>query len=143
MLVITVSEVEAFRPGLDPGRAQAMIDGAVARATLIAPCIGAFEFGGPAEVAARSIIVGAIARWADVGNGAITQQTAGPFSQTIDTTQAVRNLFTRQEVAELRALCGGSPAAYTIDQTPGASITNGLYGAVVNGPSGWAPGEAG
>ena len=93
---ITVADLQAMEPDIDPVRAQAMIDDAMAMAALAAPCIKSEEFGNPAAV--KAILRSAILRWNDAGNGAVVQEQAGPFQHTIDTRQARRSMFWASEV---------------------------------------------
>lgn len=142
MITIRVEDLTALRPNLDAAKAAKMIQGAVARAAQVAPCLLADSFAG--EDVARAIILDALVRRVDGGGGAVTQsqQTAGPFShtQTVDSRSAL-NLFTAQERADLAALCGRRQRAYTINTAPSAAPTDPLHGVRVNGPVGCGPGE--
>lgn len=111
---ITVDDLRPFAPGIDEAKALAMIEDALALAARVAPCIltDAFEHDG----AAKAILRGAILRWNDTGTGAVTQQAAGPFSQTIDTRQDRKSLFWPSEIKQLQELCGSeSSEAFAID----------------------------
>lgn len=137
MIIIDPGDLITLRPKLDVATASLMIQGAVARAAQIAPCILADELA--QDAAARAIILDALVRRADTTGGVVTQQTAGPFSQSTDSRSA-SNLFTAQERADLAALCGGGSAARTIDTAPVVVATDPWFGALVNGPTGTAPG---
>lgn len=136
MIIIDPGDLITLRPKLDVATASLMIQGAIARAAQIAPCLLADEF--TQEDAARAIILDALVRRADTSGGVVTQQTAGPFSQSVD-SRSTTNLFTAQERADLAALCGGGAAARTIDTAP-AITQDPWYGALVNGPLGMGPG---
>jgi hypothetical protein len=101
---------EDLKPFADipPEKAQAMIDDAMALAAFYAPCIldPRFEY----EAAATAIIRGAILRWNAADTGAITSQTAGPFSVQVDTTVRRNGFFTDKEEEQLKAMCGGGTA---------------------------------
>lgn len=84
-------------------KAQSMITGALARAALKAPCIAKADF--QHTEAAKAVIIEAILRWNDAGTGAVTQNVAGPFQQTVDTTVRRRGLFTPSEIEELEEMC--------------------------------------
>lgn len=113
-VTLQVSDLEPFAPDIDPIKAQAMIDDAMALAARVAPCITTAEF--THEAAAKAILRGAVLRWNDSGTGAVTQQAAGPFSQTLDTRQTRRSMFWPSEISELQKLCReGSASAFTID----------------------------
>lgn len=103
-------------------KAEEMITDALALAARVAPCILTEEF--EYTDAARAILRGAILRWNDSGSGAVSQQTAGPFSQSLDTRQQRRSMFFPSEIDELQALCG-SPVgrAFEIDTMPTDAMT--------------------
>ena len=91
-----------------------MIDDAMALAARVAPCILTEEFEYAA--AARAVLRGAILRWNDSGSGAVSQQSAGPFSQTLDTRQTRKSMFWPSEIQELQRLCqDATSGAWSID----------------------------
>jgi hypothetical protein len=104
----------------DLADAETLIDDAEALAMLSAPCLReqldpeGFKFR-----AARAILRGAVLRWSDAGNGAIAQQTAGPFATTT-TTQVRRNSFWPSEITDLQKVCRGENTgkAYSVDTAP-------------------------
>lgn len=109
---------------IDPIKAQAMIDDALAMAAMVAPCIMESTFAYPD--AAKAIIRGAILRWNEAGTGATTQQTAGPFSQTV--TQAPRrSMFFPSEINDLTRLCAAS-RAFEVNTMPTGAGAQGTYG---------------
>ena len=110
---------------IDATKAAAMIEDAEAMAVLAAPCITDPEFVNTGAV--KAILRTAILRWNDAGSGAVTQQTVGPYSQTIDTTNIRRGLFWPSEIDQLRNLCvgGRSGKAFEVDTMPAGS---GVYG---------------
>ena len=115
---ITPDDLAPFAT-IEPAKAQAMIDDALARASLVAPCILSDDFAQAG--AAKAIIRGAILRWNDAGTGAFSHDQAGPFGVTIDTRVDRKGMFLASELDELRALCpGGSSKAFTIDTAPGS-----------------------
>lgn len=67
----------------------------------------------------------------------VTQDTAGPFTVSFGADAAQRIYLTKAD----KTILGGTNQAFTIDTTPAASPVHELYGALVNGPYGWAPGE--
>ena len=110
---------------IDEDKASIMIDDAEAMAAMVAPCLldPAFladpAYAGPA----RAIIRAAVLRWEDAGNGAVQQETVGPFSHTLDTRQSRRGMFYPSEVEQLRQLCtrfagSASSGAFAIDMAP-------------------------
>jgi len=116
MVFLIVDDLLSFSPGIDPLKAQSMIDDASALAVLAAPCLGVVPSTlTVANLAAlKALLRGAILRWDDSGSGALSAQTAGAFSQTLDTRQVRRGMFWPGEIAQLRDICGGtSSGAFT------------------------------
>lgn len=109
---------------IPPDKAQAMCDDAMALAAFYAPCIldPRFEY----EAAATAIIRGAILRWNAADTGAITAQTAGPFSVQVDSNVRRNGMYTEQEIEQLKALCAdpnaqnGVGSAWGYDTVPPA-----------------------
>lgn len=105
-------------------KADAMIADAEAMAVLVAPCLTATEFGSdPVNVnAVKAILRGAILRWNDAGSGAVVQQSAGPFSQTVDQSKIRKGMFYPSEIVQLQNLCGDTGrSAYSVDTVGTAS----------------------
>ncbi|ASN67442.1 hypothetical protein 7S11_4 [uncultured Caudovirales phage] len=129
---IGIPDLQPFAPGIDPAKAEAMIEDALALATQIAPCIVDVDFKHPG--AAKAIMRGAILRWNEGGTGAITQQSAGPFQQTVDTTNARRSLFWPSEIAALQKLCGGGDTkAFAVDTVATSAVMHAETCSVVFG----------
>jgi hypothetical protein len=128
MSLIEVDDLLPFSPSIDGGKAQAMIDDAMAMATLAAPCITEDDFAYPDQ--AKAIIRGAILRWDQTGAAGRTQvsDTVGPFIHAESYQQPVRrSLFSAPEIQQLQALCKSSQAgrAFEVDSTPpGAGVVN-------------------
>ena len=119
---ITVEDLEAFDPGIDPAKAEQMIADAEALAMLAAPCLKEPEFreNAPLMAAVKAVLRGAILRWNDAGSGAVTQVGAGSFQQTIDTRTTRRSMFWPSEIEQLRSLCDTfnnvqSEGAFSVD----------------------------
>lgn len=127
MVFLILEDLQAFAPGIDPVRAQAMIDDASAMAVLAAPCIAEDPSTlTVAQLAAlKAILRGAILRWDEAGSGAMSAQTAGPFGMTVDTRQPRRGMFWPSEIQQLRDLCGGSlsSGAFSVDMVADWSTT--------------------
>lgn len=118
-IIITEADVpQEVKDRLDAGTLTLMVDGLNAKATRVAPCLA----DGAAEVLAeaRLILIGALGRWSKAGEGAVVNQGAGPFQQTIDTRQARTGWqLWPSEIDELQALCGAAEGkAFEIDTTP-------------------------
>lgn len=136
---LTVDDLEAFYPGMDPDRAQAMIDDATALALLAAPCLGDPDTVlTPEQLAAiKAVLRAAILRWHDTGSGVVSTQTAGPFGQVVDTRQPRRGMFWPSEISDLQRFCadGTAGAAFQIDTMPNSAYWSGRW----MGPDLWVP----
>ena len=120
-----------------------MVDGANARATRVAPCLAGEGENAPTEdqvAEAKLVLVGAVKRWHEAGAGALQSQSAGPFSQSIDTRQRTGYSLWPSEIADLQEICRGEDypsGAFTIDTTP-SGTRDGYWAA----PDLWVPLEA-
>lgn len=116
----------------------AMVDGANAKASRVAPCLtwtGEVDGDEPAPSAdqlaeARLVLIGAVKRWAEAGSGALSAQTAGPFGVTVDTRQRTGFNFWPSEIEGLQEICraagsGGTGRAFEVDTMPADA---GVYG---------------
>lgn len=125
---------------IDEAKAAEMIQDATYSACLVAPCLEQDKIGLLSETqagAAKAIIRGAILRWNESGTGAVSQQTAGPFSATTDTRQERRGMFWPSEIQQLQRICsdtskGGAFQIDTISATAGvhAEICSLNFGAL-------------
>lgn len=124
-LVLYPADLVTFAPDLDPAKASEMIEDAMALAERIAPCIVTEDFA--YAKAAKAILRGAILRWHEAGTGATVQQSAGPFSQSIDTKQQRRGMFWPAEIEQLQDLCKGVEVGgvFSIDTAPTTLTING------------------
>ncbi|MEU4772962.1 hypothetical protein [Micromonospora sp. NPDC023644] len=105
---------------------EAMVAGANAKASRVAPCLAATD---PAPTAdqlaeAKLILLGAVKRWAEAGSGALQQQAAGPFSVTTDTRQRTGFNLWPSEIEALQELCrtAGPATAFAVDTAPGSAV---------------------
>jgi len=115
-VVLTAFDLAPFAT-IEDEKAEAMIADALARAARVAPCISEAAFAYPE--AAKAVLRGAILRWNEAGTGVLTQQSAGTFSQSVDTRQARRSMFWPSEIVELQKLCGTARArAFTVNTAP-------------------------
>lgn len=110
----------------------AMVDGANAKASRVAPCLtwdGAEDSETPAPsddqlAEAKLILIGAVRRWVESSSGALQSQTAGPFAQTIDTRQRTGYNLWPSEIEQLQAICrtdGRPKSAFSVDTAPSLS----------------------
>ena len=112
---IEVADITPFAPSASEAVIQQLIDGTIARAARIAPCLKSDDLDEDSAVAAKDILIGVIARATEVGTGEVTTISAGPASQTIDTTARRTTRFRPDEIRELQSLCGISRGgAFTI-----------------------------
>lgn len=105
---------------IDPAKAAAMIEDALALAAVVAPCIMVAEFAHTG--AAKAVIRGAVIRWHEAGSGALQSTQTGPFGQTVDTRHPRRGMFWPSEIEQLQDLCKTtSSGAFAVDTvaTPG------------------------
>lgn len=122
---LTLDDLEPFAC-IDEAKAQAMIDDATATALLAAPCLGGTGDDALTELqqaGVKALLRGAILRWNEAGTGALSSQTAGPFSQTLDTRTQRRGMFWPSEIEQLQNICKGEGdgGAFSIDSTPRCS----------------------
>ena len=121
MWLLDVSDLAPFA-SISDDRAVGMIEDATFMAALVAPCLAPDKVSGLSEIqqgAARAILRGAIIRWNESGSGALTQQSAGPFAQSIDTRQNRKAMFWPTEIEQLQKICSGSKGgAFQIDTAP-------------------------
>lgn len=104
-LTITPADLTAFAK-VEPAKAQAMCDDAIAMAEVVAPCLaGQDDLDDAKARAAKAILRGAILRWHEAGAGAATTKTAGIYGQTVDTRQPRKAMFFPSEIEQLRKLC--------------------------------------
>lgn len=113
-VVITPDEVASFAQGIDPARVQLTIEGLIATAYRVAPCLlnAPEDSGMVAE--AKLILLSALARFAGGNTNGIDTQSAGPFS--VKYSPLVGTLSDRDK-AQLRAICG-SNGVFAIDTAP-------------------------
>lgn len=118
-------------------KAQAMIDDATAMATLVAPCLASdsgVTLSASQEGTVRAVLRRAVLRWNEVGTGAVSQSTSGPFSQSVDTTRvASKSLFWPSEIADLQAVCRAASETPT-DTRAVFTIATGRRGTAYHSP---------
>ena len=98
----------------------ALVEGVNAKASRVAPCLA--DNPTDDQVAeARLVLIGAVKRWTEAGSGALQSQTAGPFSQTLDTRQRTGFNLWPSEIQSLQAICSAGPTgreAFSLDTAP-------------------------
>jgi hypothetical protein len=116
-VVITPDDLAPFAT-IEPAKAQAMIEDALALAARVAPCINDPEF--MYDDAAKAILRGAILRWNEAGTGSVQYQTAGAYSVSVDTKQPRRSMFWPSEITDLQQLCQETQEAkaFSVDTAP-------------------------
>ena len=121
MAILTMSALPESIQSAD--MIEVLVAGANARAARVAPCLASTD-PAPTETQideARLVLVGAVKRWAEAGAGSLQAQTAGPFSQTIDTRQRTGFNLWPSEIQALQAICSeGSVGreAFAVDTAP-------------------------
>ena len=106
--------------------AQAMVDGANAKASRVAPCLTSIDPPPSADQLseARLVLLGAVKRWADAGSGAAQYQQAGPYGFSVDTRQKTGFNLWPSEIESLQEICKSDTeesGPYSIDTVPAAS----------------------
>lgn len=121
MSIIDVIDLpQSIKDAIDEDTLSLIVAGLNAKAERVAPCLA----GDPAQGVideARLILLGAVRRWAEAGSGAFTQQTAGPFSASMDTRQKNGGYsLWPSEVEALQTLCSATAerTVFTIDTAP-------------------------
>lgn len=96
---------------IDDDYASELITGTLARAGRYAPCILSVTFSASDAVAAKDILVGAIARRVVSGAGGFKRETTTvdgvTHTKEADPLRSA-SLFTRAEIAELQDMCASS-----------------------------------
>jgi len=97
---------------------EAMVDGVNAKASRVAPCLtwdgSVEEQPAPTDdqlAEARLVMLGAVKRWAESGAGALSQQTAGPLSLSVDTRQRTGFNLRPSEIEDLQEICSSGSTA--------------------------------
>ena len=118
--LLTPADLAPFAT-IEPAKAQAMIDDAIALAETHAPCLADDELDPSKARAARAIIRGAILRWNEAGAGAAVTKQAGIYGQTVDTRQPRKGMFFPSEIDQLKQLCRSNDddrGAFSFDMLP-------------------------
>lgn len=116
-VIVTPADIAPFAD-IESSKLEAMIADATAMAVRAAPCLK--DAADPDLLAAaKAIVRAAILRWHEVGVGGITQQTVGPFGQSVDTSKSRRGMFWPSEIEDLQGLCKtASGGAFSVDTAP-------------------------
>lgn len=126
---ITIDDVRPFIVSGNDEAIQALIDGTLARAAMLAPCLAVGDLDANVEAAAKDILVQVITRAVETGTGQVTTMSAGGFSQSVDTTQRRVTRFRPDEIRELQQLCGirrgGAFTITTMYDTPDGAVEAG------------------
>lgn len=112
----------------------ALVDGANAKATRVAPCLGwdGTVADQPAPSLdqideARLVLIGAVKRWAETGSGSLQSQTAGPFGMQVDTRQRTGFNLWPSEIEALQEICSTGATgreAFAIDTAGAVGVTH-------------------
>lgn len=107
---------------IEPAKADALIAAAEARAMLAAPCLKTVVLDAAGQAALVAILRDVVLRWNDTGAGAVTTESAGPWTRTVETRGVSAGKYWPAEIADLQKLCGAAGRrrrAFEIDTTPG------------------------
>lgn len=132
MAFLTREDLDPFVT-IEAVKAEAMIADAEAQAAMAAPCLSEpGQLTDAQRAAVLAILRRAVIRWDETGTGVVTQQSAGVFSQSIDTTRsAPRGLFWPSEIAALQDICKAAAGA---TKAPVFTITTGGRVGVIHSP---------
>jgi hypothetical protein len=100
-LDISIDDLLPFDSDITDEQADAMITGALARASLVAPCLMDPDFSGVYHDAAKAILVQAMLRGGRIKAGNIASETIGPFAVSYARTY---ELFLPAELLELQTI---------------------------------------
>lgn len=116
--------------------AEAMVAGANARASRVAPCLADLT-NPPTDdqmAEARLVLIGAVRRWLEAGAGSLQSQAAGPFNMTVDTRQRTGYALWPSEIEALQAICasGTDTSSKAFSISPHAATSEHLDWCSVN-----------
>ena len=123
MPIITVDDL--------PAKVQAhelvlsMVDGANATAGRVAPCLTSTDPAPSADqlAEAKLVLIGMVQRWSEAGSGAFSQESAGVFSQSVDTRSRTGMNPWPSEIQRLQEICdAGKSGAFSVDTAGTASL---------------------
>lgn len=128
MSIIDATDLpQSVRDAVDADTLALLVAGLNAKALRVAPCLAGEDVDFRVIDEARLILLGTVKRWAESGSGAYSQQTAGPFSVSVDTRQrgGGYSMWPSEEDA-LRNLCseGSAGGAFMVDMTPDSSTVS-------------------
>lgn len=120
MAILSVEDVQPFVEGVTESKLAAMVADVSAMATVAAPCLLDPGLPEPLANAARATLRAAVIRWADSDSGVVQTVQAGPFSQTLDTSQRRSGLLWPSEIRALQDVCrhaggGRQRAVFTVN----------------------------
>lgn len=114
--IITVEDLPTALQSVE--LAETMVAGANAKASRVAPCLTWADedddHPAPSDdqlAEAKLLLIGAVRRWAESSSGALQSQSAGPFSQTVDTRQRTGYNLWPSEIEGLKSICSAGTEA--------------------------------
>lgn len=93
----------------------AMIELAEGQALAVAPTLGTLQLDEKQQQAVKGVLIAAIRRWWDAGSGATASRTAGPFSETMQTTAVVGQFYPSEVKALMRIGAAGNVYSFSMD----------------------------
>lgn len=118
MSLVTLADLRAINPEIEDTKAQALIDDAVSYAVLKIPALSGVLTATQSS-AVRGILREQVLRRYANGDGNVQQQSAGPFSMTIDARTTLAPIVSAHALDRLRDVLGINTArAFAIDMTP-------------------------
>lgn len=105
MALLEIDDLTPFAT-IDDDKAEAMVADAIALAALYAPGLADEDSLSAQQLAAaKAVLREAVLRWNDIGSGALSTQTAGIYTQVVDTRQPRRGRFSPSEISALQKIC--------------------------------------
>jgi len=118
MALLTLADLRAIEPNLNDDKAQAMIEDALSFARVKVPAItGTLTLD--QENAIKGVLREQVLRRLANGDGNVQQQSAGPFSMTVDSRTTLAPIVSDHALNRLRDILGvRSGSAFSVDTTP-------------------------
>jgi hypothetical protein len=123
MALLTLADLRAIEPNIDADKAQAYIQDALSYAVIKVPGLLA-ALTHDQQDAARGILREQVLRRYHNGDGNVQQQSAGPFTVTVDSRTTLAPIVSDHAIERLKQVVGTSTGgAFSVVTTPGGEGT--------------------
>jgi len=118
MALLTLADIRALEPNVDENKAQALIEDVLSLARVKVPGLtGTLSLD--QQDAIKGILREQVLRRYSSGDGDIQQQSAGPFSMTVDSRSTRTPILSKFAMNRLRDVLGtNTGTAFEVDTTP-------------------------